>query len=109
MVPLQPKAFYGDPSVYVQNIQDLDKYLVGHPQDTDALLLRAYYAWFDVDEVGSTGKARDSLQQALAGNNTPGVTLAIEAFWEGMVASGKVKGPLKPQPALKAAEGGNKS
>jgi hypothetical protein len=52
--------------------------------------------------------ARDSLRKALAGNNTPDVTLAIEAFWEGMVASGKVKGDLKPLPVPKA-EGGKKS
>ena len=110
MVPLQPKAFYGDPSVYVQNVQDLDEYLVGHPQDTDALLLRAYYAWFDVDEADSVGIARNSLQKALAGNNTPDVTLAIEAFWEGMTATGRAKGPLiKPQPEPKAAQGDKKS
>jgi hypothetical protein len=110
MLPLRPKAFYGDPSVYVQNIQDLDEYLVGHPQDTDALLLRAYYAWFDVDEADSVSIARNSLQKALAGNNTPDVTLAIEAFWEGMVASGKAKGPLvKPQPDLVKILGDKKS
>jgi hypothetical protein len=109
MLPLRPKAFYGDPSVYVQNVQDLNEYLVGHPRDTDALLLRAYYAWFDADATDPTGVARDSLQKALAGNNTPDVTLAIEAFWEGMVASGKVKGTLKPLPLPKADPGGKKS
>lgn len=108
-LPLRPKAFYGDPSVYVQNVQDLDGYLVGHPRDTDALLLRAYYAWFDADALDSTGVARDSLQKALAGNSTPDVTLAIEAFWEGMVASGKVKGVLKPLPVPKAVQDGKKS
>ncbi len=108
MVPLRPKAFYTDPSVYVQNVQDLDDYLDGHPQDTDALLLRAYYAWFDVDEADSAGKAQDLLQKALAGNNTPDMTLSIEAFWDGMVASGKVKGPLRPRPAPKTVEGGKK-
>jgi hypothetical protein len=109
MLPLRPKAFYGDPSVYVQNVQDLDGYLVGHPRDTDALLLRAYYAWFDADAIDSPGVARDSLRKALAGNNTPDVTLAIEAFWEGMVASGKVKGVLTPLPVPKADQGGKKS
>ena len=103
MVPLQPKAFYGDPSVYVQNIQDLNGYLDEHPQDVDALMLRAYYAWFDVDEIDPAGKARDSLQMALAGNKTPDVTLGIESFWDGMVASGKAKGALRPPATVKAA------
>jgi hypothetical protein len=109
MVPLRPKAFYADASQYVQNIQDLDDALETHPQDADLLLLRAYYAWFDVDELDSERLTKESLEKALTGINSPGVTLSIEQFWDAMVATGKVKGSLHRPPAPKAATQAAKS
>jgi hypothetical protein len=94
-VRLQPKAFYSDPSLYVENVQRLDEYVTLHPHDTDAQLLRAYYYWFDTDEANSAQVATRALEMALAANNTPDTTQAIEAFWDGMVAAGKVKGRIR--------------
>jgi hypothetical protein len=103
MVRLQPKAFYGDPSVYVENVQQLDDYLATAPGDVDALLLRAYYAWFDTDDPRSAAIATEALTQALSADSTPDDIQAIDAFWSGMVATGRVTGQLKARPAVKAA------
>lgn len=94
MLPLKPKAFYSDASLYVKYIQELDDQLVARPHDADLLLLRAYYAWFDSDEIYPERTAQTCLQKAIATDPPPGVTLSIEQLWEGMVASGKVKGTL---------------
>lgn len=104
-IPLLPKSFYGDPSIYVENIQMLDEHLLLEPADADAQLLMAYYSWYDVDAADPPGEATRSLSRALAGTTTPAVVQAVETFWEGMVASGKVKGTLKPELPKKPASG----
>lgn len=94
MLPLRPKSFYSNASLYVQYIQELDDQMAARPFDADLLLLRAYYAWFDSDELYPERTAQACLEKALATDPTPSMTLSIEQLWEGMVASGKVKGTL---------------
>jgi hypothetical protein len=102
-LPIRPKMFYEDRSEYVENIQGLDDHLSKKPQDSEAQLLRAYYAWFDADQSDGPAIARHALEMALAGNRGPELTQAIESFWAGMTATGKVKGELKPPASPKTS------
>lgn len=91
---LQPRLFYGDSSIYVENIIRLEEAIKSHPDDTDAQLLLAYYTWFNQDNRDGAEKTKLALSRAMAASTSPGVIEAIETFYAGMAATGKVSGRL---------------
>ncbi len=98
LVPLQPKAFYGDSSDaadrYAEHQMRLSAHLQTAPTDTDGQLMLAYYRWFE----GDVSTAREALNRAMrAGRNMKDekIVEAVSVFWDGMVASGKVSGKLE--------------
>jgi len=92
LVPLAPKEFYDDPAAYAGQVASLQKHCTKVPADSEALLVLAYFRWFE----GQTDKATEALTQAKAAG--PGKTSreAIETFWDGIVASGKVPSDVEP-------------
>ena len=101
LAPLRPKAFYNNPATFGEHIFHLEDHLEKSPYDGEALLLLAYFRWFTDEPDVKT--ARSALSKALAVSHTDETTEAIETFWDGMVASGKVSGKLLPttRPAKK--------
>ncbi len=93
LAPLKPKGFYQDPLQYLEQFLRFQTYLDDKSiPDAAGYLLLAYYRWFD-DDVEAT---KQSLSYALGATDNPEVIEAIETFWSGMVATGKVEGELIP-------------
>ena len=99
LAPLRPKAFYNNLATFGEQIVHLEDHLEESPYDGEALLLLAYFRWFTDEPDVKT--AHSALSKALAVSRTDETTEAIETFWDGMVASGKVSGKLLPTPAKK--------
>jgi hypothetical protein len=106
LVQLEPKQFLGGADVYDARMARLEEHLRNQPDDPDALLLRAYFKWFEPD---GTKAAVESLRKAWVaskaikpigsiGYDSIGsqVREAIEVFWTGMVKSGRASGSLAP-------------
>ena len=99
LVPLQPKVFFGEgPEAaerYTERIERLEERVTKSPQDANALLLLGYFRWFE----GDVDRAHRALAAALAGalrKEDEDQLTGIRTFWDGMVASGKISGDLKP-------------
>lgn len=97
LAPLEPKSFFGSPQQYTERLAWLDKHLTSNPFDNDAFLVSAYFHWFDGDLDG----ARAALAKARRGKIDNDLSEAVDAFWDGMKASGRVSGTLDglPPPA----------
>lgn len=99
LAPLEPKSFFPSQEAYKERLGWLDKHLAANPFDNDAFFVSAYFRWFDGDVDG----ARQALAKARRGKIGNELTEAIDTFWDGMKASGKVSGTLdglpEPSPA----------
>jgi hypothetical protein len=74
----------------------LQKRVESPPADADLQLLWAYVRYFDGDEAA----AAEALRKAAGAAKDPAVQEAIQTFWDGMAAAGKVSGGLgTTQPA----------
>jgi hypothetical protein len=98
LLPLRPRGFYGDSLDYADQMAKLRKYVSDNTYDPDGHLLLAYYQWFE----GEPAKAKDSLATAYRKaqdrnkKSREHIAEAIDIFWKGMVATGKVSGELIP-------------
>lgn len=102
LAPLEPKGFFPSPEQYTERLGWLDEHLASTPFDNEAFFVSAYFRWFDGDVEG----ARRALARARRGRISDDLREAIDAFWDGMKASGKVSGTLDgsaPPPAEAAA------
>jgi len=108
LVPLRPREFFGRKVTYVEKLQGLERHLAETPRDAAAQFVYAYFQWFE----GDVAAARASLAAAARNAYRPGFAEAVETFWRGMVASGKVSGRLREDagaaPAGAEAESGRK-
>ncbi len=86
ILPLRLRDFYNSPDDYAACINALLEYLKDNPDDSDALLLLAYYRWFN-EEYAS---AKTLLEQAEQCGPSQDTFEAIEIFRRGMIASGKI-------------------
>jgi hypothetical protein len=108
---LRPRGFYGSLNTYAQHLVALEEHVEKYPRDGEALLILAYFRWFgEAQDVPATQKAlSEALASALAGQDTR-LTEAVETFWAGMAAAGKVSGKLapaaEPDPAARPARAG---
>mgnify|MGYP006295102281 FL=1 len=88
---IRPKGFYSEPARYAEQITRLEKHLDENPNDPDALLLLAYFRWFQ--EEPDTEKVRQCLawarRQAVAGEDSRLIE-TVDTFWAGAVASGRL-------------------
>jgi len=92
---LRPRGFYGSAAKYAEHMVALEEHLERAPADGDALLLLAYFRWFDENQdVKTVHKALSrALASALKRKETH-LLEAVQTFWDGMVATGKVSGKL---------------
>ena len=95
---LRPRGFYDSPSKYAEHMYALEQeHLKRRPYDGDALLVLAYFRWFE--QTRDVEAIRDALSKSLAdalkSRNTD-LAEAVETFWDGMVATGSVSGKLIP-------------
>ena len=104
LLPLKPRLFYGSDSAaaarYVRHLARLEKHLAKVPNDVDALLLLAYFRWFN----GRTDETKAALAKAMTfaiKSNDKEMAEAIDTFWKAMVLSGKASGALLKAPATK--------
>ena len=99
LVPLRPKAFFGDTPIgasrYAERILLLEDHTKKLPTDTDAQLLLAYFRWFEGD-VEATQKALSLALASAQQAKDLDMVEVIEIFWDGMLATGKVSGQLMP-------------
>ncbi|MCJ7543294.1 MAG: hypothetical protein MUP47_01805 [Phycisphaerae bacterium] len=94
LAPLEPKSFFASQEQYTERLDGLDKHLASNPFDNDAFFVAAYFHWFDGDVEG----ARAALAKARRGKISDDLREAVDAFWDGMKASGKVSGTLDGLP-----------
>ncbi|MGB2822009.1 MAG: hypothetical protein WBF17_13580 [Phycisphaerae bacterium] len=106
---LRPRGFYDTAAKYAEHLVALEDHLEKDPADGEALLLLAYFRWFEEkQDVKATHDAlAGALASALKRKNTH-LLEAVETFWDGIVASGKASGKLIPpeEPATEAQPGG---
>jgi hypothetical protein len=108
LLPLKPRAFYGDSddgrAKYGDHLDMLRAYLQRQPDDAEAHLLLAYFLWFNQnDDPAARAQDLQSAKQSLADGLAAGkkvhvpkaTTEAIETFWDAMVASGQASGRLE--------------
>jgi hypothetical protein len=97
---LRPRGFYDSQSKYAQQLIALQEHTEKYPGDHEAILVLAYFRWFEQDrDVAGT---RNLLSMALkAGREKmdPQMIEAVETFWRGVVATGAASGELVPQPS----------
>ena len=97
LTPLRPKAFYGDPDKFVEQLMRLEDHVSKDPEDTEALLVLAYFRWFQENPDAKT--VQIALTQAMDVATPKGdrsTIEAVETFWNGIVAAGKASGELTP-------------
>jgi hypothetical protein len=84
--PLKPSAFFA-PDQYRQSLGTLTRHLRDQPDDVNALLILAYFSWFE----GDGDKAAASLQKIIRSGRQANrdVAEAAQVFLDGMVASGR--------------------
>jgi hypothetical protein len=89
VVPLQPKAFFGQPAEYVNKLTLLEQHVRERPNDAEARFLLGYFRWFE----GDSQAAQEALTQTFALARRD-LRNDVKSFWNGMVATGKVSGTL---------------
>lgn len=99
LVPLQPRGFYGDATTYLRHLIRLEEHTDKFHTDAEAYLVLGYLRWFDEDAEA----AGEAIKRSFAAARSPELVEAIETFWDGMVASGKISGELQPPAATQPA------
>lgn len=94
LLPLDPRGFYGSVSPYGDDVARLKAHVETHSYDSDALLLLTYFYWFE----GNHPAAHRTLAKCASVAHTKRGSDAVNAFWDGMLASGKVSGEISSPP-----------
>ncbi|MDP6633576.1 MAG: hypothetical protein QGG42_01590 [Phycisphaerae bacterium] len=95
-LPLRPKSFYSNVAIFMDLIIRLESHLEENENDGDALLILAYFRWFDDTPAAPAAPVvRKALEKALAVSESEDRTEAIQIFWRAIVSSGKATGELK--------------
>ena len=96
---LRPRGFYDNEAKYAQKLIALVDHIDKRPSDHEAVLLLAYFRWFeDKRDVNATRKLLAKALAAGLEKKDPLLIDAVETFWRGIVASGAAAGELKPEP-----------
>lgn len=103
LVPLKPRAFYGQSpegvARYVSRVSRLADHLEQSPFDLDGQLLLAYLRWFDGEPQSAVRILKKAAGQAQKDKNDESLE-AIRIFLDAVAASGKLA--AKPQPTTQA-------
>jgi len=98
LVPLRPREFYGQAGAYARQLFSLEEHCLASPADAEAQLVLAYFKWFD-GEVAAAVQALGHANAAAKQSEDTNILEAVDAFWDGMVASGLVEGLSIEPPA----------
>jgi len=106
---LRPRGFYDSEAKYAQQLIALVDHIAKRPSDHEAILLLAYFRWFeDKHDVDGTRKLLAKALAAGLDKKDPLLIDAVETFWRGIVASGAATGELKPEPRKEPEASTNK-
>jgi len=92
LVRIRLRGFFQSTSDFIELRQALRNKVLAIPTDANLWLSLAYLEWFDDNVV----EAAEALRKAAQTSTKPSVAEAVETFWQGCVASGKVQGGLMP-------------
>lgn len=96
---LRPRGFYGSQAKYAQQIVALSDHVAENPNDHEAMIVLAYFRWFEQDrDVEMTKRILENALAAAENKKDPLMIEAITAFWRGAVATGEATGELTPTP-----------
>jgi len=96
---LRPRGFYDNEARYAQQLVALVDHTAKYPSDDEAILLLAYFRWFEKKrDVAGTRKLLAKALAAGLEKRDPRLINAVETFWRGIVASGAATGELVPEP-----------
>ncbi len=96
---IRPRGFYDNEAKYAQQLVALVDHTEKRPSDHEAILLLAYFRWFeDKRDVAGTQKLLSEALAAGLAKKDPLLIDAVETFWRGIVASGAATGELVPKP-----------
>jgi exonuclease VII small subunit len=97
LADLRPRGFYASPAKFAEHLLSLEDHVRRSPYDAEAELMMAYFRWFGKGrDVDATRKALSYGLRGAMNRRDIRLVEAIEAFWDGMVAAGKVQGKLEP-------------
>ena len=92
LIDVHPKRFYGDPSVYVRDVQRIEQRVKEFPSDASTQFVLGYLKWRDKKYKEAEAALRAALTYGHSGDLKEGVAV----LWDGMVATGEVNGELTP-------------
>ena len=92
LIDVHPKRFYGDPSVYVRDVQRVEQRVSEFPSDASAQFVLGYLKWRDKKYK----EAEEALRAALTYGQSSDIKEGVAVLWDGMVATGEVRGELTP-------------
>ncbi len=96
LLNLQPRNFYGNTSKYADCLVRLETSIAQAARpSSEALLMLAYFRWFDQDTEEATSALGKAYAVAIQQKDTE-MEEDIQTLWRGMVSSGKVSGELTP-------------
>lgn len=96
LLNLQPRNFYGNTSKYADCLVRLETSIAQAARpSSEALLMLAYFRWFDQDTEEATSALGKAYAVAIQQKDTE-MEDDIQTLWRGMVGSGKVSGDLTP-------------
>ena len=91
LIPVHPKQFYQDTSLYIRDRQAVERRTRDAADDGDAWLILGYLAWRD----GKVSSARRALRHAITHGSKDTIESA-SILWDGILATGKAEGQLIP-------------
>jgi hypothetical protein len=96
LVNIQPKFFYSEQELYLQDLTALQRYLQRTPQDADAQLVHGYLQF----RQGEVEDARRALAEVVQAKQNKALSETARILWDGIVATGQAEGGLQPSPDL---------
>ena len=91
LIPVHPKQFYQDASLYIRDRQAVERRTRDAADDGNAWLILGYLAWRD----GNVSRARRALRHAITHGSGDTIESA-SILWDGILATGKAEGQLIP-------------
>jgi len=89
------RSFFRDVSTFLALRDELIAQTEAVPKDSSQWMALGYVLWYDNDAP----RAADAWRRAYAVSIDPTMSQAIEAWWDGAIATGRISGPLEAPPA----------
>ncbi|NLF30737.1 MAG: hypothetical protein GX591_07605 [Planctomycetes bacterium] len=93
------RGFFRDINTFLTLRDQLIAQTEAFPNDANVWMALGYLLWYDSD----TARAAEAWRHAYSVSIDPAVSEAIEGWWDGAVATGRISGPLETPPAAPPA------